>query len=314
VSDGFDLDTCKYVIWGAKDGLNTFGHVHNAFLRALKFLGKEVYYLDRSDDISRMDFSNTLFLSMNCVVKGMPQREDCFYVVHNAMGDPCQEYFKGLKLLPYGVHIISNRYGYDVEQIGPDIYFDQAHRSLVFYWGTDLLPHEIEANKPDRVFNSGSREFNNIGSLDEMKRPGIEGFVRACNENGIAYHNYGGYNGGEIVSVEKHIRLIKRSYMAPAFQGADQVAQGYISCRIPKNISYGQPGIVHSAYANQVFDNKLIFDTDTYRLFYKAKEYLQSMPLKELHDQMDLVAARHTYLNKIAGIQHAVRALEAEHS
>jgi hypothetical protein len=312
MSDGFDLQTAKWVIWGAKDGLNTFGHVHNAFLRALKFLGKEVYYLDRSDDISRMDFSNTLFLSMNCVVKGMPQRKDCFYVVHNAMGDPCQEYFKGLKLLPYGVHIISNRYGYDVEEIGPDIYFDQANRSLVFYWGTDILPHEIEANKPTRVFNSESKVFNNIGSLDDMKRPGIEGFVRACRENGIAYHNYGGYNGGEVVSVEKHIKLIRDSYMAPAFQGADQVAQGYMSCRIFKNISYGQPGIVHSAYANQVFGGKLIFNTDSYKLFYEARERLQSMPLTELHAQQDFVAKFHTYLNKIAGIEYAVRALENE--
>jgi hypothetical protein len=309
---GFDLSSCRWVIWGAKDGLNTFGHVHNAFLRALKFLGKEVYYLDRSDDISRMSFENTLFLSMNCVVKGMPQRKDCFYVVHNAMGDPCQEYFKGLKLLPYGVHIISNRYGYDVEEIGPDIYFDQAHRSLVFYWGTDLLPHEIEANKPDHVFNSGSREFNNIGSLDDMKRPAIEGFVRACNENGIAYHNYGGYNGGEIVSVEKHIRLIKRSYMAPAFQGADQVAQGYMSCRIFKNLSYGQMAPVHSAYANQVFGGRLIFNTDTYKLFYEARERLSVMPVEELHSIMDFVAEKHTYLNKIAGIEYAVRALENE--
>jgi hypothetical protein len=312
VSDGFDLSTAKWVIWGAKDGINTFGHVHNAFLRALKFLGKEAYYLDRSDDISGMDFSNTLFLSMNCVVKGMPQRKDCFYVVHNAMGDPCLPYFEGLKLLPYGVHVISNRYGYDVEEIGPDIYFDREHRSLVFYWGTDLLPHEIEVNKPDRVFNKDSREFNNIGSLDDMKRPAIEGFVRACRENGIEYHNYGGYNGGEIVSVEKHIRLIKRSYMAPAFQGADQAAQGYMSCRIFKNISYGQPGIIHSAYANQVFGGKLICNADTYALFYEAREQLQSMPLAELHAQMDFVAKSHTYLNKLAGIEYAVRALEGQ--
>lgn len=310
MKDGFDISTCRWVIWGAKDGLNTFRHIHEAFLRALKYLGKEVYYFDRSDNISGLDFSNTCFLSMNCVVKGMPQRKDCFYVVHNAMGDPCLSYFDGLKLLPYGVHVISNQYNYNVEEIGPDIYFDRDSRCLVFYWGTDLLPYEIEANKPTRVFNKDSREFNNIGSLDEMKRPAIEGFVKACKENGIDYHNYGGYNGGEIVSVEKHIRLIKRSYMAPAFQGADQVAQGYISCRILKNISYGQMGIVHSAYANQVFGGRLIFNTDTYQLFYQAKEYLESMPLVELHSLMDEVAEKHTYLNKLRGIEYAVRSLE----
>lgn len=306
----FDIETCKWVIWGAKDGRNTFGHVHEAFFRTLKFLGKEVYYLDNSDDISRIDFSNSLMLSMNCVVKGMPQRKDCFYVVHNAAHDPCQSYFDGLKLLPYGVHVLSNRYSENVKQIGPDIYFDETSPGLMFYWGTDLLPHEIEANKPTRVFNSDSQVFNNIGSLDDMKRPAIEGFVKACKENGIEYHNYGGYNGGEIVSIEKHVQLIKDSYMAPAFQGADQVAQGYISCRIPKNISYGQPGIVHSAYANQVFGGKLIYNPDSYKLFYEARERLQNMPLAELHAQMDFVAKFHTYIPKVEAIVTAVRTLE----
>src|SRR5208282_1383782 len=254
-------------MWGAKDGLNTFGHIHEAYLRALKFLGKEAYYLDHSDDISQMDFSNTLFLTMNCVYQYMPRRKDCFYVVHNANNDPCLPFFDGLKLLAYGVHVLSNRYSDSVKEIGPDIFFDEAARVLMFYWGTDLLPHEIEANKPTRVFNSESKVFNNIGSIDNMKRGAIDNFVKACRENRIDYQNYGGYNGGRVVSIEEHIKLIRDSYLAPAFQGMDQVAQGYMSCRIFKNISYGQMGITHSAYANQVFDGRLIFNTDTYKLF-----------------------------------------------
>jgi hypothetical protein len=306
----FNIDTCKWVMWGAKDGNDTFGHIHEAYLRALKFLGKEAYYLDRSDDISCIDFSNTLFLSMNCVIQGMPQRKDCFYVIHNASGDPCLPFFDGLKLLPYAVHVISNRYSDSVKEIGPDIFFDETSRVLMFYWGTDLLPHEIEANKPLRVFNSDSRVYNNIGSVDGKKWPAIEGFVRACRENGIDYQNYGGYNGGRVVSIDEHIQLIKDSYIAPAFQGADQVAQGYMSCRIFKNISYGQMPPIHSAYANQVFGGRLIFNTDTYKLFYEARERLQSMPLAELHSLMDEVAQKHTYLNKIAAIVHAVKTLE----
>lgn len=306
----FNIDTCKWVMWGAKDGLNTFGHIHEAYLRALKFLGKEAYYLDHSDDISNFDFSNTLFLSMNCVTDHIPRRKDCFYVVHNIFGDPHLPLFDGLKLLCYGVHIGQNRYGEEVQEIGPDIYFSPGSRSMAFYWGTDLLPHEIEANKPMRVFNSDSRVFNNIGSIDQMKRKPLEDFVRACKENGIQYENYGGYNGGRIVSIEEHIQLIKDSYLAPGIQGLDQAATGYMSCRLFKNISYGQMGLTHSSYMNEVFGGKLIFNTDTYKLFYDARERLQSMRLEELHNLMDEVAQKHTYLNKIAGIIHAVRILE----
>lgn len=307
---GFDVTSAKWVMWGAKHDLNTFGHIHAAFLRTLKHMGKEAYWFDTGDDISKIDFANSVFLSMNCVLEGLPRRTDCFYFVHNISGDPRQSYFDGLKLLPYGVHILSNKYGPNVKEIGPDVYFDESSPTLMMYWGTDLLPHEIEANKPTRVFNSESRVFNNIGSIDHMKLPAINEFVRACKENGIEYHNYGGYNGGRVVSIDEHIQLIKDSYIAPAFQGADQVAQGYMSCRIFKNLSYGQMPPIHSKYANDLFGGKLIFNTDAYQLFYDAKERLQSMPLKELHDLMDLVAARHTYIPKLNAVIHAIRTLE----
>lgn len=307
---GFNIDTCKWVMWGGRDDLNTFGHIHWAFLRALKHMGKEAYYLDQTDDLSKYDFNNTLFMSMNCVLDGLPQRKDCFYFIHNISGDPRQSYFDGLNMMAYGVHVLSNKYSSSVQEIGPDIYFDASSRSMMMYWGTDLLPHEVEANKPARVFNSESRVFNNIGSIDNMKLPAINAFVGACKENGIEYRNYGGYNGGRVVTIEEHIRLIKDSYMAPAFQGADQVAQGYMSCRIFKNISYGQMPPVHSAYANELFGGRLIFNTDAYQLFYDARERLSTMPVKELHDLMDEVAEKHTYLNKIAAIVQAVRTLE----
>ena len=306
----FDIDKAPWILWGAKYDLNTFGYIHAAFLRALKYLGKEAYWVDYGDDISKIDFNGALVLSMNCVLEGLPKNKNAFYVVHNISGDPRQSYFDGLNMMGYGVHVLSNKYGPNVEMIGPDIYFDASSRSMMMYWGTDLLPHEIEANKPTRVFNEESTVCNYIGSIDCMKSKAIQDFARACKENGIQYQGYGGYNNGRVVSLEEHIRLIKDSYMAPAFQGQDQVDQGYMSCRIFKNLSYGQMPPTHSAYANQLFGGKLIYNPDTYQLFHDAKARLKSMPVKELHDLMDEVTAKHTYLNKIVGIIHAVRSLE----
>src|ERR1700677_1023166 len=254
----FDINSAKWIMWGGRDDRNTFSHIHWAFLRALKYMGKEAYYLDKNDDLSKYDLSNVMWLSMNCVVKGMPQRDDGFYLIHNIQGDPHQSYFDGLNMVGYGVHVLSNRYSSDVKEIGPDVYFDATSRSMMMYWGTDLLPHEIEANKPTRVFNSESRVCNYIGSVDGNKNKAIDDFARACKENGIQYQGYGGYNNGRVVSIEEHIQLIKDSYMAPAFQGQDQVAQGYVSCRIMKNLSYGQMPPIHSAYINDLFGGRLI--------------------------------------------------------
>jgi hypothetical protein len=142
-----------------------------------------------------------------------------------------------------------------------------------------------------------------------MKNKSIQDFARAAQENGIQYQGYGGYNNGRVVSIEEHIQLIKDSYMAPAFQGLDQVAQGYMSCRIFKNLSYGQMPLIHSKYADDLFKGRLIYNADTYQLFYDAKERLPHVPVEELHSLMDLVARNHTYVNKVEAIVKAVKIL-----
>ena len=303
----FNIETCKFVIWGAKRPYNTFGHIHEAFLRALLHMGKQAVWLENGDDLTGLDFENTLFLSMNTVIGGMPQRQDCVYVIHNIFGDRNQPYFDGLKMLGTGVHITPNVYSKNVEVLGKDIYFEPDERSLQMRWGTDLLPHEIEANKPRKVFNEESTDINYIGTVDPQKQGPINDFTRACQENGIRFNTYGGFNCTEHPGIQEHVELIRRSYMAPAFQGLDQVRTGYISCRLFKNISAGQYGVTHSKYANELFGNKLIYHEDGYRLFHEARERLASIRIEELHALMDDVKENHTYLNKIRAIEHAVR-------
>ncbi len=308
----FDIKTCQWVIWGAsgRHGYNTFSHIFEAFFRALKYLGKDVVWLDSDDQFSQFDFSNSLFLSMNTVIAGMPRRRDCFYVIHNIFGDRNQPYFDGLSMLGYGVHITPNMYSKNVQVLGRDIYFEPDNRSLQMRWGTDLLPHEIQANKPAHVFNSESRVVNYIGTVDPQKQGPINDFTRACRENGIEFKTHGGFNKPEHVTVEEHVRLMKESYMAPSFQGLDQVRTGYISCRLFKSIGAGQFGVTHSKFANDLFGGKLIYNEDGYKLFYAARERLAGIRLEELHALMDEVAEYHTYLPKIAAIETAVRTLE----
>src|ERR1700685_1112627 len=257
----FDIDTCRWVIWGAKRPYNSFGHIHTAFERALRHMGKDVRWLDKDDwiDYDRTRFDNTLFLGMNTVIDEMPRHSDCFYVIHNIFGTSEMAYFDGLDMLGYGIHISTNSYSKATEEIGPEIFFDKESRSLSMRWGTDLLPEEIELNKPAKAFNSDSRVFNYVGSTDGTKRLAIGAFAGACRENGIEYHQYGGYSGGPIVSIEEHIRLIKERYLAPAFQEKGQNDQGYVACRLFKNISYGQFGITQSKYANDLFGGRLIY-------------------------------------------------------
>jgi hypothetical protein len=263
-------------------------------------------------------------MSMNCVIAGMPLRKDCFYVVHNAW-ELKESPFQEFKLLSFGVHISTNRYASPVLELGPEIFFHPQSRVLHFRWGTDLLPHEIEANKADNVFRSHSRVVNYVGTADRSNQGLLARFAHACIINGVAFRHFGGigYQDGPVVSIEENVRLIQESYMAPTIQRISQVDSGHVVCRLFKNISYGQFGITNSIFANDLFGGKLIYNPDTYQLFYDALEKFQSMTKteelqetlrNELWGLMDEVAKKHTYLNKIDGIIRAVRTLEGGNS
>ena len=308
----FNLDTCRWVIWGlANDPCNTYHHIQFALNRTLKHLGKDVTWYSEDDDVSRIDFSNTCFVSVDIASRNLPRRDDCFYAIHNMDNPKYVSRFDGLKTLRFGSHQTTNVYDSEWQELeNQTTFFHPGKRSVEMRWASDLVPSEIEANKPVKVWNQDSKIVNYVGSYDANKSEDIQNFIRACKENDIEFRNYGGYNNGEIVSLEKHISLVKESYLAPAFQGKDQIALGYASCRLFKNISYGQMPLTPSRYVNELFDNKLIFNEDCYQLFYDGRERLQNMPLSELHSLMDHVAKNHTYVSRLNSIMTAIKVLE----
>ena len=62
-----DLQKEKFCVWGFKDRTyyDTFTHIHEAWYRALKFLGKQVLWLDACDPLDGIDFSDTFFITQN---------------------------------------------------------------------------------------------------------------------------------------------------------------------------------------------------------------------------------------------------------
>lgn len=304
-----NLETCKFVVFGFRKEYNTFRHIHEAFYRALnhKFPGRAFWV----DKLAADQAENTFFISVDIADwKNIPRHTDAFYAIHN-VNPAIKQWFSGHKLMSYGVlNTTTDLKGY--EEVAPEIFFTpqpwEPYTTVQFRWGTDLLPHEIEANKPSRVFNAESKVINYVGSkcgeYDTYQKP----FGQVCWENGILFRHIGGYGTGVTpVSVEENVRLIKQSYMAPTLAIPSQMVSGYAPCRIFKNISYGQFGVTNSHYVNELFGNRLICNPDPRQLFFDAKERLSSMPLSELHSLMDEVAQKHTYLNKIEGMLEAAK-------
>ena len=68
------------------------------------------------------------------------------------------------------------------------------------------------------------------------------------------------------ISDEDNILNVRRSRIAPAVGGAIQVTKNMLTCRLWKNISYGQLGITNLPKSLDVFGTDLVFDCDIDKL------------------------------------------------
>ncbi len=291
----------KVVIWGHKLHSHTHSYIHDGFFRAFQHLGCPTYWFDNKDDVSDFDFSNTLFLTEGQVDQKIPLREDAIYIIHNCSRDK----YEGLRrvfLQVYTDDVLKRPFLMKVE---PCIYFDLAGKGIYMPWASHLLPHEIEQNKQKLgqvrkqsvvywVGTIGEGVFGNCTEIDP--------FRAACKKNKISF--IAAQSSGTGIEEDKHQELISCSYLAPAIVGEWQKRVGYIPCRIFKNISYGQLGITNSYQAYELFEQKIVYNSDSYQLFYDAQARLNTVTLEEIYELMDFVKTKHTYINRIQTILH----------
>ncbi len=284
----------KVIIWGWKLHSHTHSYIHNAFFRAFQNMGYDTYWFDNSDNFDGFDFSDSLFLTEGQACSGIPIIKGCTYILHNCYDEQMwakinAENIDYLKLQVYTDDALL----YETETLEPCVLYDKPGNIIYLPWATDLLPHEIN---PDLDLPHTNKSYW-VGSMGDGifgNNPELEGFKRACNENGIDFTH------ANNLSIEDNRRVIAESYMAPAIVGSWQKGKGYIPCRIFKNISYGQFGITNSARVNELFGGKLIYSPNEYELFGLMKEKMESPTYKqELIDQINFVREKHTYINRI---------------
>jgi hypothetical protein len=285
-------------------------------------------WLDESSDLSNFDWSNTIVITEHNPARSekLPIRDDVFYVVHGLNDNQAaRERFQSVNnRLSWNVyHDYSHVYGTqgnpvidckigvpltECMWIAEETPLYPKEKHMDFRWATDLLPHEIEANKPDRILGQDSNTIWYVGTQWWVNQRELNQFKRACDEARVTFQTVGaGQNG--IISVEDNIDMVRRSLMAPAISGSHHLTEGYVPCRIFKNISYGQYGITNSLRVHQVLGLSTIYNPDPYELFFEARSRLKSMDVKYLHAQMDVVAQKHTYVNRINAIIKAARIL-----
>jgi hypothetical protein len=340
-----NLDTCKIIVYGFKPEnghYHTHSHIHEGFFRAAKFMRPGSKWMDQSDTLTTEDLTNTLFITEHNPAKNIPISDECFYVVHGMNDNQrCREYFAGTKKrLSWNVyHDYSHVYGTqgnpvndykigvpltDCVWIGEEVPLYPNEYHMDFRWATDLLPHEIQALKPDRILGIGNHQSDPdtparnradasktiwyVGTQWWVNQRELNQFAKACAEDGADFKPTGaGQNG--VITVEDNIRLMRESFFAPAISGSHHLTEGYVPCRIFKNISYGMYGVTNNLRAHQVLGNMCIYHPDPYKLYFEARDRLSTMKVETLHALMDMVAEKHTYVNRINSVIKAARML-----
>jgi len=291
----------RVVIWGHPLHTNTFSYVYEAFARAFRHLGWEVWWLPDQPMYPPLDLDGSLVIVEGQVDRYLPRHAGATYVLHNCNWATYADVRR--RCLAIQVHTdaqMEGRIG-RMTEIAPFVHHEPSADSFgMLYqpWATDLLPGEInieDAGVPrDRktwwVGTIGEGQFGNVWQ--------IEGFRRACQERGVEFvHHPAG------IDREAARPLIRRSYIAPAIVGKWQLEVGYIPCRIFKNISYGQLGVTNSPTVQRLFGGTLVQDVDTHALFLKAEEAAR-LPsgIERTRALMEEVRSKHTYVNRIAAI------------
>lgn len=291
----------RVVIWGYPINTHTHSFIHYSFEKGFRSIGYETHWMtdEKNQDI---DFSRTLFIASGEQEKKIPLRKDCYYVLHNV--DAKKYLDRGCKVFSIQVHT----------SLMPFISLDNSERinsytlvhkgdfnTLFTCWATDLLPQEIDLQKAENqkkkreclwvgTFGDSTGQFQNGTELDP--------FFKLCEENGIFVKKINPW--AKPISFDENRRMVNDSFLSPSIQGPWQVNQGYIPCRIFKNISYGHMGYTNSPAVNNIFSGELIFARDTKDLFYSSLEFKEDPThIERLKYLMNEVKEKHTYINRI---------------
>lgn len=289
----------QVVIWGYPISTHTHSFIHYSFYKAFSSMGYKTHWMN-DEKIHDIDFSKSLFVASGDQEKNIPLRSDCYYILHNV--DAKKYLYPGCKIIFLQVYTDSVPLVDKIEKINPYTFVLRSEFNTIYTcWATDLLPHEID-------INSGRNEKINkealwVGTFGDSTGPFQNGteldpFFNLCIENGLSVKKINPWSNP--ISFEENRKIVNDSYISPTIQGPWQIDQGYIPCRIFKNVSYGHMGYTNSPTVNKIFSGELIFSRDTRDLFYKGMEFKENIEHTErLKYLMNEVKEKHTYINRI---------------
>jgi hypothetical protein len=306
-----ELKIKNVIIWGHKPnsarnrlGIRytaTHSYIHQGFAKAFEYLGYKVVWLDSEDDVTGLDFNNSLFFTEGQVDDRIPICGGANYVLHHC--DTAKYIDGGARILNLCNYVkfcedgISFNYpGNLVERINKWTYLDVNSRAIYQPWATDLLPSEIDSigvatfyNEEMYVNHVGSTRHDNLG-------PSYKNFKKICRLNGKNFRSFSGLSSFEM------IEKVKSSYISVDLRGDWHRECGYMPDRIFKNLSYGKITGTNSPWVHLMFDGQIPFGKSIDELFENTLEKNQTIHPTEVRKLQRYVRDNHTLVNRAMSI------------
>jgi hypothetical protein len=299
------MDIEAVVIYGHKLHSHTHSYIHEAFVRAFDYLRFKWYWIDDSKTLQQWDVTlpkKCLFITEGQVDKKIPLIPESYYVLHNCDTKKYESVIPSNHILYLQVYTKDCIPRSEPLKDCKFIRFDG--KCLYIPWASDLHPHEIDRNidRLEEINKNPKNICHFIGMiLDNPWKPCKE----VCQQNNIQFSYVGGFDKNN-VSIEENQRRVQEAIIAPAFQEPWQVEHGYIPCRIFKNIGYGKMGITNSSTVQELFNGRLIYDSDVKNATQKAIDQAKNgNDLNLLRELMIEIRDHHTYINRIKDIFEA---------
>jgi len=303
----------KVVIWGHKIGTHTHSYVHFGYWRAAEYLGYEVEWYDDDDDVSNVDFSESIFITEHNVCKNMPILEDCAYFNHNAdlpfgLSDRDTSY-RLTHARYFNFVYFADRWNPadniiwpsddDLQKISLHHYYHPKTKTITTMWATDLLPDEIDQVEPE-LFDETKDSIYFVGTPNGQN---IIQFKNICEQNGKYFRNPGGWSGiysNSAPDINQNIQMVRDSYISVDIRDSPHLIQGrYYPCRLFKNISYGKwTGSNHPEIAD-VFGEHFTVDSNLENLYEKLVEDSRNCTEDKMRSAMSFIRDGHTYVSRL---------------
>lgn len=291
----------KVVIWGHPIHSHTHSYIHYGFYKALKHLEYDVEWVDDCEDSQDVNLENAIVITENNCSKFLPIIDSAKYLIHNLHDDFVETGSENI----HNLLVYHENYSWDgnQEQIDDYSWFDSKTKTSVIMWASDLLPREIELNSPC-LFDDTKKDVFYVGTIGGKN---AVDFAHVCANNGKNFYNLGGYTGStkgdfKFYDHDDSMNAIRESFISFDIREECHINNGYIPCRLFKNISYGKWTGSNSKKVEKYFDGYLTIEENLNELYQKIVNDYSKCDENKIKNCMKFVQENHTYINRVNSI------------